>query len=126
MEKNNSVTRNIYSFTDESTYFTLKHDEVKNSYSIVLKDGTSIPDDDIKGKSSLTLTLTATLGGKTDKASILLSLPTGTLKFTNTLYTASYNAETKTVLVDTKKPIAFGTQADGVTITIDESKYEFD
>lgn len=109
------------SITDESDYLSLVNDKTSNSYTIAIKDGKSIPEEDLKGKKSLSLTITATLGEKTDKASVLIYLPTNNLKFTNTLYTASYDAKEKTVTVE-KNSITFSNKVDVITITVDESK----
>lgn len=102
----------------------MKENKANQSYSISLKDENGIPEKDLKGKSSLFLTLTATLSTKTDTASILLSLPEKHFKFTKNLYTASYDAENKSITLDEKNPIAFTESVEGdVSITLDGSEY---
>lgn len=53
---------------------------------------------------------------------MLLYLPTASFEFTKTVYQASYDAVNKTVTVG-KNPITFTRKAEGVAITVDDSKY---
>lgn len=109
-------------FAEESPYLELKHDFESKSYTIVINSKKTIPEEDLKGRTSFSLMVSANLAEKIDRAIVIFYLPTSSLKFTSTLYKASYDAEKKTVTVG-KTPIQFTNSVQGLTITVDDSKW---